>query len=132
MGLQPPWSVKVGPDGIFDEGSRIGTGVGLIPWSETFGVSPESREMHGIETNRFLGIKVLDVSAVRKRVPSWKRRLSPIETKDPHAILVPSWLLSVPVDDLVKQIDQYVETHAPAGWMIEEDDETAGEAQSAG
>jgi len=37
-------SLVVGPDGIFDDGTLIWSGVGLLRWNEILAVTPDARK----------------------------------------------------------------------------------------
>ncbi|HEX9057194.1 MAG TPA: hypothetical protein VF818_06625, partial [Ktedonobacterales bacterium] len=109
-------TLVVGPDGIVDHGSLIGTGVGLLRWHEILSVAPYVRS-----SSRFapwyLNIVVTDAAAVRRRQPVWKWIPVRVIKLSPWSFGIWEGLLSVPVDDLAGQIDGYVKTHAPPGWF---------------
>lgn len=109
-------TLVVGPDGILDDGSLLGSGVGLIRWDEILAVYPTTISSSGIK-RRYLVIMVTDFRAIRRRLPLLKRLafFSNIYASFSR-LLIMQTMLETPVDDLAQQIDQYVEGHAPPGW----------------
>lgn len=65
-------SLVVGPDGIFDDGTLIWSGVGLLRWNEILAVTPDARK-HGWVTYHYLSILVTDLPAIRRRLSPLKR-----------------------------------------------------------
>lgn len=108
-------SLVVGPDGILDNGSLPGSGVGLIRWDEILAVYPTSRSS-GPAKYHFFDIMVADLSTIRRRLPLLKRIALRTTYSRMSQILIMQTMLETPVDDLAQQIDQYVEGHAPPGW----------------
>lgn len=108
-------SLVVGPDGIFDSGTLIWSGVGLVRWDEILAVFPDIRSSGGVK-NHFLTIIVTDLPAIRKRLPLLKRLALRGTYSSMSQLLIPQSLLEAPVDDLAAQIARYVEAHAPPGW----------------
>ncbi len=112
-------TLVIGPDGISDHGSLYGTGVGLLRWHEIVSVAPYANSSSRV-AQRYLDIVVTDAAAVRRRQPLWKRIPLRLIKLSPWSIGIWQGLLSVPVDDLAGQIDNYVKAHAPSGWFGEE------------
>lgn len=112
----------VGPDGMLDNGSLLVTGRGLLRWEEIHMVLPDVTTSAGFVTNRYLLIVAPNGRAIRQRQPLWKRMLMLLLVQvSPFRLTIWQGLLDVPVDALATQIDHYVQTHAPQGW-IEPDD----------
>ena len=109
-------SLVVGPDGIHDDGSLLGSGVGLIRWDEILAVYPTTISQSRVK-RRYLVIMVTDFRAIRRRLPLLKRLafFSNIYASFSR-LLIMQTMLETPVDNLAQQIDQYVGSHAPPGW----------------
>src|SRR5690349_7810334 len=108
-------SLEIGPDGIFDSGSLLWSGVGLIRWDEILAVFPTTRSSGRVKQH-FLDIMVTDLPEIRKRLPLLKRLALSSTYSRMSQVLIGQSLLATPVDDLAQQVDQYVATHAPPGW----------------
>jgi hypothetical protein len=109
-------SLVVGPDGIHDDGSLLGSGVGLIRWDEILAVYPTTISQSRVK-RRYLVIMVTDFRALRRRLSFLKRLTlwSNIYARM-SLLLIMQMMLETPVDDLTQQIVHYVEGHAPPGW----------------
>jgi hypothetical protein len=116
-------TLVIGPDGIRDSGSLFATGAGLIRWDEIFSVEPEYRN----RAQHFLMIRVTDAHAIRQRLPLAKRLLRGLLA--PWSLVFRIWqpLLDEPVVDLSDRIRGYVETHAPEGWLDEEEEASSSD-----
>ncbi len=117
----------VGPDGIFDDGLFIWSGLGVLRWTEILAVTPDARKQ-GFATYHYLSILVTDLPAIRRRLPILKRlgvRVAAYTSFS--ALLVPQWMLETAVDDLATQINHYAKTHAPPGWFDAEAQKGASE-----
>lgn len=107
----------VGPDGIYDNGSCIVTGRGLLRWEEVLGVFVDVQK-RSVNTYHNLGIILTDARAIRARQPLWKQplilllgQMSPIGI----GISIGQSLLDSPAEELVARITTYAKLHAPAG-----------------
>ena len=110
-------TLVVGPDGIFDHGSLLVTGRGLLRWDEMLTVAPYTTSSGGV-TNRYLLIVVPNGRAIRQRQLLWKRALMLLLGQvSPFQLTIWQGLLNVPATELARQIDHYVRTHAPPGWF---------------
>lgn len=108
-------SLVIGPDGIFDDGSLLWSGVGLIRWDKVLAVFPTTRSSGRVKQH-FLDITVTDLPEIRRRLPLLKRLALSSTYSRMSQLLIGQSLLESPVDDLAQQITQYVEGHAPPGW----------------
>ena len=108
-------SLVIGPDGIFDDGSLLWSGVGLIRWDKVLAVFPTTRSSGRVKQH-FLDITVTDLPEIRRRLPLLKRLALSSTYSRMSQLLIGQSLLESPVDELAQQIDQYVEGHAPPGW----------------
>ncbi len=108
-------ALVVGPDGILDNGSLPGSGVGLIRWDEILAVYPITRTSGWLKQH-FLDIMVADLPIIRRRLPLLKRVALRTTYSRMSQVLIMQSMLETPVGDLTQQIDQYVTDHAPPGW----------------
>ncbi len=109
-------TLVVTADGILDNCSMIVTGRGLLRWNETLGVDEFVYSPNAAMTYRFLEIDVTDLRAINRRQPLWKRMLAIVASqRQPMGFRIPRPLLDRPPAALVKEIDRYINTHAPAG-----------------
>jgi hypothetical protein len=107
----------VGPDGILDQGSLLVTGRGLLRWDELLTVRSFATRS-GFASNQYLLILVPNGRAIRRRQPLWKRTLMLLLSQvSPFQVTIWQGLLDVPANELATQIDRYVQTHAPPGWL---------------
>lgn len=121
-------TLVIGPDGILDHGSLMGTGAGLVRWNEILSVAQTSRPA-GWVALRYLGILVADMRTIRQRQPLWKKIPLLFVTATMNSQLqIWQGLLDMPVADLAEQVKRYVETHAPAGWFGPDDEEATATA----
>lgn len=114
----------VGHDGIYDNGSYVVTGRGLLSWDEVLGVYVDTRTASFGMTFHNLGIIVTDARAINARQPLWKRPLVLFcGQMTPISIAIGQSLLDRPTDKLVEQIKDYAKRHAPPGsWHANVDD----------
>lgn len=109
-------TLVVTADGILDNCSMIVTGRGLLRWNETLGVDEFIDSSHPPITYRFLDIDVTDLRTINRRQPLWKRILAFFAShRQAMGVRIPRPLLDRSPTVLVKEIDCYINTHAPAG-----------------
>lgn len=123
-------TLVVGPDGLFDHGSLIATGLGLIRWDDIMGVTAYATST-GRVTQHYLSILVGDARAIRRNQPLWKRIALRFTTSSWLGFDIWQGLLSVPANELAGQIRRYVETHAPPGYVDEGNEEVAEDGTDA-
>lgn len=105
----------VSADGIFDNGSMIVTGRGLLRWNETLGAEEFVYSNRGI-TYRYLDIIVADRSAINRRQPLGKRALAAFANQgQPWGFRIQRPLLDRSPIVLVMDMNRYISTHAPEG-----------------
>src|SRR5262249_48981096 len=93
----------------------IVTGMGLLHWHEILRVTANAPTA-GRAAQEYLRILVTDARAIRARQPQWKRLTLRVLWQPPSCFRIASELLDRPADELARQIEQYVATHAPPGW----------------
>src|SRR5260221_2117570 len=103
-------------DGIRDNCSMIVTGRGHWRWNETLGVDAFIYAPNAAMAYHFLEINVTDPRAINRRQPLWKRMLAVfVSQRQLMGYRIPRPLLDRPPTALVKEINRYINTHAPAG-----------------
>jgi hypothetical protein len=115
-------TLVVGPDGIVDHGSLFVSGVGLLRWDEIVSIETDS-ERTLQQPLLYLRVIVAHAPAIRKRQPLWKRAM--LLGMPPAQFRIWRGLLNVPAEELIRQIQRYVETHAPPGWLDDEEEDEA-------
>jgi hypothetical protein len=109
-------TLVVNADGILDNCSMIVTGRGLLRWNETLGVEEAVLSSNKAMTYHFLDINVADPPAINRRQPLWKRALAIFASqRQSMGFRIPRPLLDRPPTALVKEINRYINTHAPEG-----------------
>lgn len=114
-------SLIVGRDGILDNSLFISSGVGLIRWDEILSVRPTSRKS-GMAHYHYLAVDIIDYAALQRRQSVPKRLILSMNFLNMSPLLMGQWALETPVGELAEQVDRYVETHAPPGFVDREDD----------
>ena len=118
-------SLTVGPDGILENASLIGTEMGLLNWDSVMGVGTFTRRTR-LGTYDFLSLLVASPAAIRRRLPLWKRTLLvPFRSGGAGFLHVPQALLDEPPAALAERIKDYVRARAPSHWIAMEDDDEA-------
>jgi hypothetical protein len=114
-GMTSP-TLVVNADGILDNCSMVVTGRGLLPWSEILRVEECVISPKRGYTQRFLDILVVDLRAIDRFQPGWKRVLAILaQTQRSRGLRFPRPLLDRPPVELVTQINRFINTHAPEG-----------------
>jgi hypothetical protein len=112
-GMTSP-TLIVNADGILDNCSMIVTGRGLLGWSEILRVEEGIISSKRGYTQRFLDIYVVDLRAIDRFQPGWKRALAIIaQTQLSRGLRIPRPLLDRPPATLVIEINHYIHAHTP-------------------
>jgi|GEM_PF-2538529 hypothetical protein len=106
-------AILITHDGIVDNATFYGMGMGLIPWQDIVGTTctgPKSRDR--TFSRRLLIIWVRHAAALKQRQPLLKRLLLPLMWGGaPSPVRIPEYMLSKRLEDVQAEILRYREAH---------------------